>query len=182
MNCFLDVDTAGIVVTIACGITAALSMLSALLLFLKHTRFFLAQSIGLALCAIWIFAGLVAFDFYFHTRSARVTATIGGVAVPQAVISAVEKQLGITGVYKRIEYRKCPLSASKCILLLSLSIVRLVAIIPWFTLLFTIIGSIIFAVSAGKTDTRSPAKSLAPASYTVDDDAEKEKELSPTEP
>ena len=31
----------------------------ALLLFLKHTRFFLAQSIGLALCAIWIFAGLV---------------------------------------------------------------------------------------------------------------------------
>ena len=113
MNCFSDVDTAGIVVTIACGITAALSMISALLLFLKHTRFFLAQSIGLALCALWIFAGLVAFDFYFHTRSARVTATIGGVAVPQAVISAVEKQLGVTGVYKRIEYRECPLCTYK---------------------------------------------------------------------
>ena len=91
MNCISDVDTAGIVVTIACGITAALSMISALFLFLKHTRFFLAQSIGLALCAIWIIAGLVAFDFYFHTRSDRVTATVGGVAVPQAVISAVEK-------------------------------------------------------------------------------------------
>jgi hypothetical protein len=88
-------------------------MIFALALFLKHTRFFLAQSIGLALCAIWIFAGLIAFDFYFHTRSARVTATIGGVAVPQAVISAVEKQLGVTGVYKRIEYREYPLSTYK---------------------------------------------------------------------
>ncbi|EDR09850.1 uncharacterized protein LACBIDRAFT_325712 [Laccaria bicolor S238N-H82] len=159
-----DVDTAGIVVTVACGITAAFSAISALLLFLKHTRFFLAQSIGLCLCAIWIFAGLVAFDFYFHTRSARVTATVGGIAVPQAIINSVEKQLGVTGVYNQLEY------------------LRLVAIIPWFTLLFTIIGSIIFAVSAGKTDTRAPSKSPAPLSYTVDDDGEKEKELSPIEP
>ncbi|KIK01812.1 hypothetical protein K443DRAFT_678092 [Laccaria amethystina LaAM-08-1] len=86
------------------------------LLFLKHTRFLLTQSIGLALCTIWIFAGLVAFDFYFHTRSARVKATIGGVAVPQAVISAVEKQLGVANGYQRTEY-----------------LVRLVALIPWFT-------------------------------------------------
>ena len=73
---FSDVDMAGIVVTIACGITAALSMISALFRFLKHTHFFLAQSIGLALCAVWIFAGLVASDFYFHTSSARTTVTI----------------------------------------------------------------------------------------------------------
>jgi hypothetical protein len=45
MNCFSDVDSAGILVTIACGITAALSVIS-VLLFLKHTRFALAQSIG----------------------------------------------------------------------------------------------------------------------------------------
>ena len=76
MSYFSDVDTAGIVVTIACGITAALSKISALFLFLKHTHFFLAQSIGLARCAVWIFAGLVASDFYFHTSSARMTATI----------------------------------------------------------------------------------------------------------
>ena len=109
MSYFSDVDTAEIVVIIACGITAALSMISALFPFLKHTRLFHVQLTGLALCAIWIFAGLVAFDFYFRTRSARVTATIGGVVVPQAVTAVVEKQLGVTSVCKRIEYRKCSL-------------------------------------------------------------------------
>ena len=76
MSYFSDVDKAGIVVTIACSITAALSMISALFRFLQHTQLFLVQLTGLALCAVWIFAGLVASDFYFHPSSARMTATI----------------------------------------------------------------------------------------------------------
>lgn len=37
------------------------------------------------------------------------TVTIGGVAMPQVVIGAVEKQRGVMSGFNRIEYRKCSL-------------------------------------------------------------------------
>lgn len=39
-------------------------------------------------------------------REAGISATIGGVQVPESIVKATEEGLGVTGVYRRIHYRE----------------------------------------------------------------------------
>jgi hypothetical protein len=64
------------------------------------------QGAILAFFALWLFAAETAFTVFFATRQAKVSASLGGVAIPQNVIAGVEKSLGATRIYKDIWYRE----------------------------------------------------------------------------
>jgi hypothetical protein len=59
----------------------------------------------LVFAALWLIASLIPYTFFFATRSARVTATIGSIVVPAATIQQVEQSLGATPVYRKKTYR-----------------------------------------------------------------------------
>ncbi|KIK63336.1 hypothetical protein GYMLUDRAFT_241834 [Collybiopsis luxurians FD-317 M1] len=88
------------------------------------------ESISLAFCAIWLFATQIPFTHFFATRSAGVRAFSGGVEINPALVQIIQNELGFETTYRKIGY------------------LRLVAILPWFTILFTAIASAVsFAAS-----------------------------------
>ncbi|KAG6811331.1 hypothetical protein H0H92_007950 [Tricholoma furcatifolium] len=130
-----DAFKSGIVLTTVSALIAVLTSIFLLLLFANRrlfTRTLRIQSLLLAFCALWLFATQVPFTDFFANRSAKVTATIDGIAVPQSVIQGTEKLLGTTSIYRHIGY------------------LRLVAILPWITLLFTIITSVVLFVAGSR--------------------------------
>jgi hypothetical protein len=106
-----DIFSAGTSATVAAGL-AALDIFTYVMqpvLFPKlfsSTRFSRLQPIVLAFLATWLFASLIVFTDFFATRSAQVTATLGGVQLPAQVIAQVEKSLGATPLYRKKHYRK----------------------------------------------------------------------------
>jgi len=64
------------------------------------------QGAILAFLALWLFAVETAFTVIFATKEAQVSATIGGMQVPQDAIKKVETSLHSTRVYKDIWYRE----------------------------------------------------------------------------
>ncbi|KAH8110943.1 hypothetical protein DFH11DRAFT_1547104 [Phellopilus nigrolimitatus] len=67
--------------------------------------------------ATWLGATLVAFDVLARTRSARVSARLGALALPPAAVAQQERALGVSPVYWAQRY------------------IRLLAIIPWLAVL-----------------------------------------------
>lgn len=110
-----DVVASGTVITVACGLLALTSFLIfvPLLLLPKgastralSTRTLPIQTSILGFLTIWLFATLIPFTDFVATRQAKVTAFLGSVQLPQSIIQAAQKQLGVTGVYKDIGYRE----------------------------------------------------------------------------
>lgn len=105
-----DVFKVGCVVTAVCAALAALSLLSlVLLLFTRSAKSLSTRTLPLqgglfAFLTLWLFAALVAMTDFVANREAKVTAFIGTLQLQPAVIKTVEAQLGVTSVYREIDY------------------------------------------------------------------------------
>jgi len=137
-----DVFKAGAVITAVCIVIFLLTSAFLALLFFRPTARARSNTIQgglLAFFATWLFATLVAYTQFFRTRSAVIRASLNGVAIPQSLIDALEKQNNLSPVYRKLLY------------------LRLVAILPWFTLLFTIIASVILFMTASRSNANAAA-------------------------
>lgn len=125
-----DVMSVGTIVTVVCGLLALVSVIIFVPLLLLpqgastralSTRTLPLQTAVLAFLTVFLFAALVPFTDFVATREAEVTAFLGTVQLPQSIIQAAQRQLGVTGVYKDIDYRECfrLLFANPCCVLLS---------------------------------------------------------------
>lgn len=110
-----DVFTVGCVVTAVCAALAVVSLLSFLSLLFTHstkggvplcTRLLRPLAFLLAFLSVWLFAALVAMTDFVANREAKVTAFIGTFSLDSGVIKTVEQQLGVTSVYREIDYRE----------------------------------------------------------------------------
>jgi len=136
-----DIFSTGAVITAASITIFVVTSISLFIIFFRPTtrpRTNTIQGGLLAFCAVFLFATLVPYTHFFRTRSAVVHATLGGVPVPQSIIDALQKQNHISPVYNTLSY------------------LRLVAILPWFTLLFTIIASIVLLMAASRARAHTP--------------------------
>jgi len=137
----VKVDDGDILTTgkVSIAIHALLILLSLLTLAaLSITRFsspktFLLLAALLGFSAIWLLATTIAFTVIFATKAAKISASLGGVPLPQAIIEAQEKAFGLTPVYKHKLY------------------LRVATIIPWFTFLFAAISSALLFLNSRKT-------------------------------
>ncbi|KAG6910345.1 hypothetical protein DXG01_011414 [Tephrocybe rancida] len=133
-----DVFNSGVVLTTVGALIAVFCSIFVLMLFTTRrlaVRSLRIQALILAFCATWLFATLIPFTDFFANRSAQITASIGGVQLPDSLVKASEKALGTTSVYKEIGY------------------LRLVAILPWITLLFTVIAAAVLFAASGRVST-----------------------------
>ncbi|KAF9269777.1 hypothetical protein L218DRAFT_1072555 [Marasmius fiardii PR-910] len=167
-NARVDIDTddvldSGAVVAVVCALIAVLCTIYLLLLlstFSKNSRLARVsrasestlpiQWMTLAFCAVWVFATQIPFTVFFANNSARIRASIGNLVISQEQIAIFERLLGVTSVYRHLDY------------------LRLVAIMPWFTILFTAIAAVVCFVAAKRykqiRSSRHSSDSPAPAS------------------
>lgn len=108
-----DVFNTGVVLTTASALLALLSLIFLFTHFLSasvsHARSGLRlQALLVAFCTLWIFATLIAFDVIARTRQAKVSASLGGVALPASIIQQQQQQLGVSTVYWDAHYRELP--------------------------------------------------------------------------
>ncbi|KAH7925226.1 hypothetical protein BV22DRAFT_1034222 [Leucogyrophana mollusca] len=149
-----DVFSAGGVITAACALATVLSLVYMVLTFLPFggkASTLRLQSASLLFCSVLIFATLIPFDIFFATRSAGISATLDGVAVPASLIQQIEALVGVTPQYKKISY------------------LRLVAILPWFASLFAATAAGVLHAAAG----RAGASAYGGAPSTVGTESEK---------
>ncbi|KAA1472763.1 hypothetical protein DENSPDRAFT_851136 [Dentipellis sp. KUC8613] len=144
-----DVFRSGVVVTTIGALIAVLSLIALLATFAAPTRLARPQGFFLAFCALWLFATIIPFDVFFANNSAKVKAFLNGVQLPPQAVQAVQGQLGVSSRYKDMHY------------------LRLVAIIPWFTILFAAIAAGVLLAAprepaaAGVYAAEAPAPSVA---------------------
>ncbi|KAF5361269.1 hypothetical protein D9758_010283 [Tetrapyrgos nigripes] len=123
-----DVRSSGTVIAVVSGIIALLSFIYiVLILFFSNlaTRSLPIQWASLAFLAVWLFATQIPFTVFFANREAQVTIVANGVTLPSVLVNQLEQSLGVTPVYRHIDY------------------LRLVAVLPWITFLFTVIGAVV---------------------------------------
>jgi len=122
-----DITNTGSVSIAAQAVIGALVTAAALaVLFRSKTRpriFTIIASL-LAFTSLWLLGSTIAFTVIFATKSARATASLGGVQLPQSLIDAQARALGVSPRYKDQSY------------------LLHAAILPWFTWLFTIFATI----------------------------------------
>ncbi|KXN81941.1 hypothetical protein AN958_03382 [Leucoagaricus sp. SymC.cos] len=164
-----DVFQTGAVITAICIVLFVITSIYIVILLLRPASFSRRRTIAiqggiLAFFATWLFATLVPYTHFVRTRSAVTRVTIGGVPLSQTVIDNLERQFGITPVYKRIGY------------------LRLVAILPWITLLFTIISSVLLYMAASRSSKLQHTQPVEAVKRSADAaDTTNEKVDSPTE-
>jgi len=161
-----DVYRSGVVLTTVAALIALISFLSIVHLFLvpsvdRVPQIFRIQAIVLAFCAVWLFATLIPFTVYFATRSAKVTASLNGIQLPASLVNRVEQSLGSTSVYHKIGY------------------LRLVAVLPWITTLFTVIAAIVLFIASSRTTTTETTEEGKASASPSDTHAMVEKEKEP---
>ncbi|EIW55806.1 uncharacterized protein TRAVEDRAFT_22244 [Trametes versicolor FP-101664 SS1] len=148
-----DVFKVGCVVTAVCAALAALSLASLVLLLFTRpaksgaalsTRTLPLQGGLFAFLTLWLFAALVAMTDFVANREAKVTAFIGTLQLQPAVIKTVEAQLGVTSVYREIDY------------------LRLAVILPWIAFLFGAISTALSFAAARRARHVSAAPVSAP--------------------
>jgi hypothetical protein len=103
----LAISRPGIVVTVVSGLIALSSLIFLAISLLS--RSLIANKIKggiLGFLGVWLLATQIAFTQIFATKAAKVTAFLGGSQLPQALVDARQKQLGVTGVFKEIGYRE----------------------------------------------------------------------------
>lgn len=156
-----DVYHSGVVLTTVCTLIAVLSTLFILLTLWSSTqraasasgkpdlatRTLPLQSIVLGFCSVWLFATIIPFTDFFANRAANIAAFLNGVQLPPAAVSAAQQSLGATSVYHKLYY------------------LRLVAVLPWFTFLFSSIAAVVLFLAARRsrtlTEERQPATDVS---------------------
>ncbi|KIK94327.1 hypothetical protein PAXRUDRAFT_457573 [Paxillus rubicundulus Ve08.2h10] len=141
-----DVFSTGAVITTVCALLSLISAASFAFTWcpIRDKRFgYRSQSCALFFCSIWLFVTLIPFDYFFTNREAQVSATLDGFSVSDNIMQSIEQVLGVTPVYKDIDY------------------LRLVAVLPWFSLIFSVIAGVVLHKSArreGVADDASPGE------------------------
>jgi len=125
-----DVAVKGGIVSGFCALIALDGLLSILFIVVPacarlniSSRTLLLQSATFLILTLGLCAGLVPFTLHIANHKASVTAYIGPLQIPSFIVNAVENASGVTTVYRDIPY------------------LRLLAILPWFTLLFALIAT-----------------------------------------
>jgi hypothetical protein len=111
---------AGQVSTAVQALIIAFLTVSALAVFYRsktRPKFFIILGSLLAFASLWLLSVTIAFTVIFATKSARVSASIGGVQLPQSIISAQARALGVSPVYKDQPYRELQRLSAGCNLL-----------------------------------------------------------------
>lgn len=106
----VDVLDAGYVLTAGCGLLSVLSLAFLALPARLAIRTLPIQTALLAFTTIWILATAIPVTLFTANRSAKVTAFLGGTQLPDSVVQATMKALGVSGKYKDLEYRAFTLS------------------------------------------------------------------------
>ncbi|KAI0674228.1 hypothetical protein C8Q78DRAFT_1067327 [Trametes maxima] len=147
-----DVFQVGCVVTAVCAVLAVVSAGSFVLLLLSHsasTRTLKLQGLLTSFLTVWLFASLIPMTDFVANRGAKVSAFLGTVQLPDSLIQAVEQQLGVTSIYRDIDY------------------LRLAVILPWIAFLFGAISSVLSLAAARRARhaavVSAPAPAVAPA-------------------
>jgi hypothetical protein len=78
----------------------------------------------------WLLATLIAYTYFVAKRRVQITAYTGGYPLPQSSIYHAEQDSGLKFEYKELGYLK------------------IVAILPWFTFLFTLIAAVIMYIAS----------------------------------
>jgi hypothetical protein len=147
----VDIDTSdifnvGVVATTASLLIAILVSKFLVGMYIPATKALVArtlrlQAIILTLACLLLFGAMVPYMVFFVNRQASVKAFIGGVQLPDSIVQGVEATSGTTRVYKKIFYLK------------------LVAILPWFSLLFSLVAAGTLFVASSRTEsTRVPVQ------------------------
>ncbi|KAF7369240.1 hypothetical protein MVEN_00251700 [Mycena venus] len=123
------------------------------------TRSLPLQYITLAFLAVWLFATEIPVSLFVSTRSAKVSASIDGITIPDNLLKRIERALGATTAYKNFSYLK------------------LLAILPWFAFIFTLAAAVVAFLASSRARGRS--KGATPVSST---EANKEAKPLPAEP
>ncbi|KAJ7234755.1 hypothetical protein B0H12DRAFT_1327617 [Mycena haematopus] len=140
-----DVFRAGVVVTVISGLILVLTTVYIVLTVTISARTLRLQYISLAFLAVWLFAAQIPVSLFVATRSAKVSAFIDGFPISDGVLQTIEQAIGAKTAYKDFNYLK------------------LVAILPWFTFLFTLAAAIVIFLASSRS--RSKA-STAPTAET----------------
>ncbi|TDL16074.1 hypothetical protein BD410DRAFT_795696 [Rickenella mellea] len=127
-----DILQSGVVLTVSCALLAILTSVLLLLAFFPRkvtgnvstTRGYRIQAYVTAFTTLWIFAALIAYDVVVSTRSARVTAMVGKLTLPDSAVRQQEMMLGVSPVYWKQNY------------------LRWQAFVTWFAVLFGTLSSI----------------------------------------
>ncbi|KAJ7677853.1 hypothetical protein DFH06DRAFT_561709 [Mycena polygramma] len=161
-----DVFAAGVVVTVISALILLLTTLYLAFLLLDHrrgrttqpsstsgfstrpstsTRTLTIQYATLGFLAVSLFATQVAVSVFVAKRSARVGASINGVPLPANVLKTVERALNAKTRYRDFGYLK------------------LLAILPWFTFLFTVIAAVTAFLAARRARAHATPATVDPA-------------------
>jgi len=138
-----DIFDVGAVATTASLLISLLVSKIIIAMYLPPTKALVArslrlQAIILALACLLLFGSMVPYMVFFVNRQASVKAFLNGVQLPDSLVKAVEAQSGTTRVYRKIFYLK------------------LVAIFPWFSLLFSLIAAGALFVASSRTSKLTP--------------------------
>ena len=102
-----DVFTTGAVITVICALLAILSCVFCVFTWCPTNRkafLFRVQSCALFLCAVWLLATLMIYDYFFATRSAQITVNLHGQRVPEAIIQRLADLLDFTYAYRDVYF------------------------------------------------------------------------------
>ncbi|KLO18275.1 hypothetical protein SCHPADRAFT_127484 [Schizopora paradoxa] len=124
-----DIFRSGVVLTVACGVLAITALVALNVFFFQRPRagkldFSRVLAPLMLFFTLWVFATLIPVTDFAVNRSAIVTATAGGVPVPQSLVDQVQAALGVSPKYWDQHY------------------IHLMAILPWITVLFGFLASI----------------------------------------
>lgn len=139
------INTGRVSIAVQALIITLVTLSACAVLFRSKTRpkFFTILGSLLAFTSLWLLSVTIAFTVIFATKSARVSASLGGVQLPQSVIDAQARALGVSPVYKDQSYRKLQLRPmTQCAHATLPPLVLHAAILPWFTWLFTTIAAV----------------------------------------
>ncbi|CAL1710976.1 unnamed protein product [Somion occarium] len=102
-----DVFSVGTVVVVVSGLLALTSIIFLPLLAISSpiaTRSLPIQTSVFGFLTLWLFASLVPYTTFIANRSAKITATLGGVPIPDSIIQSTQQALGVSPVYKDASY------------------------------------------------------------------------------
>ncbi|KAI0049334.1 hypothetical protein FA95DRAFT_1489479 [Auriscalpium vulgare] len=156
----VNIDTnniyhAGVVLTTLCTLISVLASVFFVATLLSGrrplaTRTLPLQAGILAFCALWLLPTQIAYTVFFANDTSGVTAFLGSLQLPPSIIQAAQEAEGVTPVYRKLYY------------------LRLVAVLPWFTWLFTVIAAgVLFAAARRR---QPPAVSVGSAGASEDRD------------
>ncbi|KAJ7621407.1 hypothetical protein FB45DRAFT_140732 [Roridomyces roridus] len=145
-----DVFRSGAVVTAGCATVIALCTLFIILLIFDRpsslsasgrpsmaTRTLPLQYLSLGFFSLWIFSAQVPVTVFVAQRSPKIVASLAGITIPASVVKTIESSLGVRTRYKDYHY------------------LILVAVLPWFTFLFTLIAAVVsYLASTRRADTK----------------------------